>query len=434
MIKIIFGVVDSNSDCVGIFPLQDGIRLLNLVKQDILKNDVPYEVVGNSAHTFYCVGDFYVFSKIKIVYGGKSQRISYRAFIVALEKHETDYNVLEELDKLENQHTAGETIQQDRLPDIIKSDISHSKNTIIAVYYNGEEELEKYFIIDDNYKQYNRIYFIDKNSKGKSDPIKALKNCHKFDNISMLNSNNYNHEDETNQEESNFKHTFEQISKNRIVIFSFGILLGIIGFWAFNFLSSDNKTPKLTEAMNKQIFDLNDSITNKNYQIADLQKKVQTLADSIKKLPNQPVVPKIGDNKNGNKSNVANELTTESKTNINEQLLVDLTKFLQEDCKTMTLDLINQKINSFPDWKNTKNLLGFANFLELMKKNPPNKQHITEFINVNKINFNEQDEYVKFVRYMSKKEEAFFDSSTKNIRSISTKTLQEIETTYGYNK
>jgi hypothetical protein len=176
MIKIVFGVVESNSDCVMIFPLQDSIGLLNLVKQDILKNDVPYEVVGNSAHTFYCVGDFYVFSKIKIVYGGKSQRISYRAFIVALEKHETDYNVLEELDKLENQHTAGETIQQDRLPDIIKSDISHSKNTIIAVYYNGEEELEKYFIIDDNYKQYNRIYFIDKNSKGKSDPIKALKN------------------------------------------------------------------------------------------------------------------------------------------------------------------------------------------------------------------------------------------------------------------
>lgn len=421
MIKIIYGVKKNSSACELIFPLQDSVGISNFINQSIIKNDYDEQLIGKYFFSIHFFNDFYVFSRIKLVYDS-TKRLSYLAYIIASKEHETNYNILEELYKLENQYTFGKPIQQNRLPLIIKTEDIDSKNTTVAVCYSSGKERKKYLKIDKNYKQYSCIYFIDENDKGELDPIKALKNYDVVVEINKLISVPEKVKEDT---ENGKKQTLKQLVKDEwqelLVAFVFGGLL--IGSFAFFYHISNPVTITINEQYE---IPETDTIVHKQdfYNLDKDTVIIQNPQDDTKKAESDKPIAKEQSNKTDKVSQPENKQK--------EQLPEDMEKFLQVDCKNLTLEQITQKINSFANWKNTKNLLGFANFLELMKKNPPNKQEITKFIDENKINFNEQDEYVEFVRYMSKKEEAFFDSSTKNIRNISTKTLQEIETIYGY--
>ena len=97
MIKIIYGVTDKSSICELLFPKQDDLGISKLVNQSIIKNDAPESTVGEHFYSLHCTGNFYVFSKIYIVYES-GKRVSYRAFIIAVEKHEI-VKVGEELKK-----------------------------------------------------------------------------------------------------------------------------------------------------------------------------------------------------------------------------------------------------------------------------------------------------------------------------------------------
>lgn len=423
MIKIIYGVKKNSSVCELIFPLQDSVGISNFINQSIIKNDYDEQLIGKYFFSIHFFNDFYVFSRIKLVYDS-TKRLSYLAFIIATKEHETNYNILEELYKLENQYTFGKPIQQNRLPLIIKTEDIDSKNTTVVVCYSSGKERKKYLKIDKNYKQYSCIYFIDENDKGEFDPIKALKNYDLVVEINKLIS-----VPERIQEEDTGKskeQTLKQLVKDEWLELLVAFLLGGLLFGSI--FNQINKPVTITKYEQYEIPET-DTIVHKQ----DFYKfykdtviiKDPPIAETIKVETEKPKAKE-----QSSKSEKVSQPGNKQK----EQPQEDLVKFLQSDCKMLTLDQINEKINSFPDWRNTKNLLGFANFLELMKKNPPNKQDITNFIDENKSNFNEQDEYVKFVRYMSKKEEAFFDSKTKNIRSIFKQTLKEIETKYDYNE
>ena len=450
MIKIIFGVTDSNSDCERIFPVQYRIGLQNLVKQDIIKNDVPDEVKGRYAYAIHCVGEFYVFSKINIVYGGKSQRISYRSYIIALEKHETNYNVLNEIDTLARQYIDNESIQQTKtLPDSIKGNYNTAKKGIVTVYYYDQNELENYFKINKDYRQYETIYFIDKKLEDTpQDPIKALKNSDKVINISNLNKDYSSEEENTYNKDESFQLTFAEICKSDIVILLFGILLGfgvsIGSLFIYKSLSSGEEFHEGTETENTQLSDLTDSISTKNNQIADLQKSIKNLVDTInilKKKPGivQPATNNVGGNQGGvNTRSTDTQPSTENKTELQKKIA----DFLKSECKRMKLDDIVKKITDYQDkvQDNTVKirLKYFGDFVEALKA-LPKKDQMMDFCKEASGKLNPDYEYVKFFCFLKDPQ---FENCTLSasspliskvkMRKIGTKTLSEIENYYGY--
>ena len=91
MIKIIYGVTDKSFTCELIFPKQDDVeslalvRISRLVNKSIIKDNTPESTVGEQFYSIHCISDFYVFSKINIVCD-IDKRVSYRAYIIALKK------------------------------------------------------------------------------------------------------------------------------------------------------------------------------------------------------------------------------------------------------------------------------------------------------------------------------------------------------------
>ena len=427
MIKIIYGVKDSSSDCELIYPSPYNNVLLNLVRQSIIKNGPSEEIVGSSAYSIHCFRNYYVFSKINIVYDS-SKRISYRAYIIALEKDETNCNFLKEIEHLERQYADGVTIQQKTtLPDSFKGDNNTAKNGIVAVYYKSQKELEEYFIINNKYRQYETIYFIDESNKGSKDPLKALKNCENVIHISTLNTGYKSNEDGTNQEKIGFQFTFTQVRIFLIVIILIGFLLGISIMWGYQYFSS-----KSDDIINKQIYDLSESITKINNQLAVLQNKVQNLEVSIKSLSKQPVVNQLVDDNIDKTQGVGNAGITGNNLNNKGQLPADMQIFLQSECKKMKISEIQNKIKKDDPNLKIKNYVSFSNFLILIKKKDIKNEDIKNFISQNQNNFTSTDAYVNFVNYLNTRDDFFLTSKAKNLRDIGNRTFKDLETYYGY--
>ncbi|MDR2971940.1 MAG: hypothetical protein LBU83_08440 [Bacteroidales bacterium] len=411
MIKIIYGVKDNSSDCELIFPSQDNSGLLNLVKQNIIKSDASEEIVGNSVYSIHCINNYYVFSKIVIV-RDISKRVSYRAFMIALEQNER-FLVLGEVEELEKLYTNSENIKQSTSYESrIKINSDTTPKPTVVVYYKDEKELKRYFEIHNNYKQHEAIYFINIEDKDKPEnPINALKNGDNVISIERLHfsTNNQldNNSTKNDEETGALKGTINQILKNRIVILIFGVLIGIAGgFWGYQ------KLPLCKTVENVAVEDTQDeSNCEKNEQLDDEKEDIKE--PEPKKEEAKKEEPK-----------------TEQKSA--RQLSTDQQNFLKEGCKTMTLSQINAKINTYSNWRNIKNLNGFANFVTLIVKNPPSKQEVESYIKTYNSNFDENDEYVKFVRYLEKQDDQFFDKNTKRISNIWDRTLKQIEQCYGY--
>jgi hypothetical protein len=426
MIKIIYGVTKTSSDCGLIYPPQDDMGLLNLVKQSIIKNTVSENTVGNYVYAINCVNDFYVFSKINIVYD-KGKRVSYRAFMVAVESHETSYDVLEEIDKLERQYTDCDNIQQSSMSKSIKS-IKTNKSTtqkqIVAAYYSDDKELNKYLCIKDNYKKYEAIYFIDKENENKAEnPINALK---KYDEIvSITNLEDEVKKPEPEPEPQPENKTILKIIKNPILTLLFGLLIGIAGFWGYQNLPSNKKWDDAIAVSGN----LYDSITNKNYEIAELRNRIKTLES-----PPIDTTEELGESEKLEESITNKPLIVVDR----KQLENEVDSFLKTGSKTMTLDEIDAKIKEYNKTSidsNTKyKLTIFFDFLEILKGNPVKKSDLDKFkskyLDTNKLNG--KYEYVKFFIYLKDKDNTFL--SEKNLDGLTDKTLQEIENHYGYIK
>jgi len=431
MIKLIYGVKDKSSDCELIFPTKDSIGLSKFVNQSIIKNDFHEQIVGQSFYSIRCVDNFYVFSKIILVYDSK-KRVSYRAYIIALEEDETKCKIFETIGKLESQYKTSETIQQRTpLPEIIKGDNNTAKNGIVKVYYNNQKEFLEYFKINAKYRQFETIYFIDEILKGKPiDPINALKNCDNVVGIETLIKDDTDQNKNTKKKNKSERIALTQNLENKIVIILFIILLGIGGLWVFQLLSYKGNNRESAATNNTVIFD---SITTINTNIVDLQNKVQILEKSINNFSQQLKAALSGGKNGGINPGVGNSEITGNNLRNNEQLPEDKLKFLETDCKTMIINEIQNKIKKEdPEFK-IGNYASFSNFLILIKKNELKKEDINNFISLNQKNFNNNDEYVKFAKYLNSLDNNFLTSKKEGLRNIGNHTFKEIETHYGYN-
>ena len=441
MIKIIYGVTDQSSDCELRFPLQDNIEVLDLVKQSIINDVIPEETIGSFVYSIYCIGNFYVFSKINIVLGGKTQRKSYRAFMIALEENEIRENgIIDELTDLETKHNNDKTneIQQITTNINIKKNKSKILKQTVVIYYKGENDLKKNFkCFLEAYKKCEIIYFIDEeqyssdkdNEKYKQNPINALVNCDRefqsFDEFLyafVVNPDKQPNNASNNKNKGNgtLKETTKRIILNRIVIGIFGILIGIFGVWGYQKMFPNLETVAKSEYNEKM-----QEINNLQTLIAEKDSIINVCEDTTKSLekvtPQQNISSNTPSNSSGRNNNVS-------------PLESEIDDFFKKDCKAMNLNQINNNIRSYSNWESNGRLVSFSKFVTLMAKNPPSKQEITNFINANESNFNEGDEYVKFVRYLAGKEDVFFNANTKNIYGIYNKTLQTIELKYDYNQ
>ena len=189
MKKIVFGIEARCSDCELIFPRTDKTNVLLLINQRVVRNDIPYEAVGTS---FYGIGfknGFFVLSKTRIVYGGRSQRIGYLSFIVALKNDEANLNLFDQIEKLENDYYDEKLSEQNDSPEIIKEvNKKLRKNEkppeTIATLYKSDEELKNNFHCLDSYKNYRQIYFIKPEDQKKLE--NGIKYDHFFDNINEI--------------------------------------------------------------------------------------------------------------------------------------------------------------------------------------------------------------------------------------------------------
>ena len=413
MIKIIYGVKDNSSDCELIFPLQDNNSLLHFVKQSIIRSDASEASIGRSAYSIYCVGDYYVFSAIHIV-RDSGRRTSYREYMVILKSDENNNDIIKEIGSLIQQYTDKDEINQTiTQKEEIKISNNDKMKKIVVVYYDSQDELKNYFVIKENYRKYETIYFIEKSIKNTlQDPINALKNCSKVIDINDLNKDFGN--DTTSLNKGKNQIDFTKIYKNGIVIFLFGFLVGVGSSFLFFKQNSKKDTHKynFSATVQTQHTSGKASTTSENVSISSLTSQV-----------NKPITNQTTEN----------QTNTQTKfDNPQEKLSEDIQKFLQTDCKTITFDSIIKKIKTYHDWRKTKNLIGFAAFLELMKKNPPTKKEITDFIKKYKSNFSDNDEYVKFVTYLSTLKDRDIDPNSKNISGITNRTLNNIEEKYGY--
>ncbi len=276
MIKIIYGAENNSSVCRRIYPIQDNIGLSYLIDQSIIKSDYNEELVEGSFYSIHCVDNYYILSKVSLVYA-KGSRLSYRAYMIALKEHEHSLNVLERIEQLEQQYKTGKSIQNDVLPKRIKVANSTVEKENVTVYYKRKEELERYFKIDRKYKRYNAIYFIDEE---RNDIINALSNSGNVISFDELISNDYGTENDGSQEENDDQHTFRQIYKNRIVILLFGILLGGLSMWGHQLLFITKDSSQSSAILYKSLVD---SITTLNNKVKvlhiDLQKINKSLID-----------------------------------------------------------------------------------------------------------------------------------------------------------
>jgi len=421
MIKIIYGVNERiSSDCGLIFPQQDTIGLLNLVQAGIIKNDVDEAMVGMHFFSIHCPGDFFVFSKVNIV-KDRIKRVSHCAFMLAAESKEKGYydDILSDIKMLEQQYADNKLIQSHTVPNTVKigKDIGYKQT--VAVYYHNEDELREYFEINENYKQYAAVYFIDiRYQNRRENPLHVLK---KYDKISEISELKKSHKVQNTQKKPR---KIIKITNKHIVTIPMGIALiclcliigiagGIAGTLCYQkYISNNNQTVALRNKLNEKQIEI-DYIIRENAALRDSISKISNPANDLQLKT--AINPDNKDSKDKDKD----------KTPVDQVV----SNFLKTDCKKMTLIDIQEKIKSFKALK-VKNLYGFANFITLIAKNPPTKQQITDFVRENQINFNDNDEYVKFVKYLNTLDADFL--KTKNMFNIYGKTLEEIEKHYGF--
>ncbi len=428
MIRIIYGVKDTSSVCEVIFPAQDNVGISNFVNQSLIKNDYNEQIVGKHFYSIRYIVNYYIFSKIYLVYDS-NKRLSYRAYIIALEKHETYLDILDQIEKLEKQYKNNELIETNPLPDKIKGENHNAKNGTIATYFTEKDELKQYFEIRENYEQYESIYFLSEKIRGSvEDPINALRNCDKVIKINMLNTNYYKQE-----ESKTWQNTFKQIWKSRIVVLLFGLLLGMGGMKVYQLLTSNETIiePNITNR---------DSLNNtKNTEDIDTLKKHEDSVISLSKFPNYPPV-------NGNSNEIHKAETNDGnkvKTgNYQKQLLDSIQSFLKEDSKNINISVISDKIKKYKEKVSDNTLKGrlsyFGDFIEAIKTLPdPNK--LESFCNITIDKLNSEYEYVKFFEFLKKtyfreckiKDGEILLTKAK-ISNIGSKSLTQIEDYYGF--
>lgn len=163
MQEIVYGVKEGSTECELIFPQQENIGLL--VRQSILRNNVSEAMVGSHFYSIHYILNFFVFSKIYIV-RDSSRRVSYLAFMVALEYGEK-YDVLQIINELEYRYMHKALPDQSSCEPIVinqpeKPQKTAYKPNIPAFFYNDDQEIKDYFRTDEKYKQYEVIYFVNR--------------------------------------------------------------------------------------------------------------------------------------------------------------------------------------------------------------------------------------------------------------------------------
>lgn len=396
-------------------------------------------ITGDSIfYSIHFVDQYFVFSKNKIVRDPKgTDRLGCLSFSIAGREMK---DISKGLYQLENKYKNDNLGFKQETDKEVVTGAFKKDGLSVYVYYEGSDQLKKYFLCDNNYRKFKIIFFIPeyfKEEKKEHNPLKSI-SYDRETTFDELQKKEYIHTDTPkstgditsqtviqNKEMKSYWNKFTQISV--IVIFILNILLIIGGWWGYQNLSS-----KSADIENTQIFKLNQSIITLNNQIEELQNKVKSLKESIINNSKQLAVPQIVGEKAFKKEDGSKAVKTDINSNTNEQLSDDMKNFLQSDCKNMSLEQINEKIQNYSNWRIFKNLNGFANFVTLIAKNPPARADITKFIEDYQLNFNENDEYVKFVKYLSSCDNTFFDKNTKYIRGIYTQTLQVIEIKYDY--
>ena len=433
----------------GIDPKEGGYNSKIWSSHRNTENFLSEEVVSNSAksitesaelYSIHFFAQYFIFSKHKIILDlHGADRIGTISFSVALTSGEQvrSDKILIELNKLQELYNnkelsfhQNEKNKPNAEPITQKSGKQKKDNSLVKkenvyLYYNNEQ-LIKYFCKDSDYKKYKRIFFIDEEKyKGKdNDPSQSIQSDKEITFKELESSNDLV---PLKPKKKNIIKSFAemQLLGYSIILVYLGIFLGIAGFW-FNQKWVAAETDKETVAKSeydrkaKEVDDLNEMIKQKDITIKALtdsivffEKKINTILALSNNTNHSVTRNGINDNR----------VSTAS-------LPQEIADFLRNDCITMTISDIDEKIKSFNNWNKWLNLRGFANFIVLIKKNPPTKENITTFIKENEKNFNPDDAYVKFVNYLNTKDADFF--TNKKIDDIYNKTLKAIGNNYDY--
>lgn len=440
----------------GIDPEQGGYSPKIWSSHKNTENFMSEEAVSNGAKSVTEDADFFsihffaqyiVFSKHKIVLDAHgADRIGTISFSVAFSRWEQvrSEKILTELVKLQEQFKKGDLdfdLKDKDKPDaelpFPKSSKNKRENLLekkdnVYLYFNSDQ-FNKYFRIKLDYQKYKKIFFINEERyKGTDDdPAQSIQSNKEisFEELEKPFT------DDSNQEKPKTKEKLlKRIISTPIVIALSSLLIGItvtLGFQK-NIIDNNNILTFIKQAASCSISDnYKDSSDDLRITIAKLESTIKQekqekarLEDSIiilNRTINQLSKPT---NTRPNNNNISDNRGSTSK------LPQEMIHFLKEECKTMTLNSISEKIKSFPNWNRYKNMIGFANFIELMKINPPTKQHVEKFMKDNKSNFNNEDEYVKFVNYLTTLEDNFF--TNKKMEIIENQTLKDIELNYDF--
>jgi nitrate reductase NapE component len=406
---------------------------------EIIGNGKP-EAVDSIVYSIHFVNKYFVFSKNKIVRDTHgSDRIGTFSFSIALETA-NGIDILALLNAFEEKYDNGGldfSKSEDDKPSVMLSTCDGSSKRIkknkkaqerdkdiVYLYYKDETELKEYFKRNSAYRKFKSIFFIEEKYEvqDNNNPLKSIQYKRKI-NFEEL-TKEYDPNPQKGKKKDGEKSEIKSYLTNRLVFFPLlvGMLLGITGFWGYQWLSSDDVVKHdNNESNTNYIADLNSKITQKDNEI-------KVLEDSIKNIyKNNTETPKtiVAETSSGGKGkSETNTTTTESPEN------TEIETFLKTGCKTMTLNGIEKKIRELdPNWRSNKSLISFAAFITVLKKNPPTKKKLEDFKSNHQSNFKDNHEYVKLFNYMDTNYEKI-----KTINVINQKKLSEIETIYGFSK
>lgn len=388
----------------------------NFMKEIIVNGKAESE--NSEFYSIRFAYQYFVFSKDKIVRDthGKERIGNFSFSIAVLKNEEGDYfKKIEELANNYDNKKLDFSIQ-DKV-DIVPKDSIKTGDDTVYLYYEDINELEDYFYCNDNYTKYKRIFFISNKYLNSEDSLLKSIGCERRTTFEELKesiqpnppkgigsrSENENPDDE----KKGTLNTFKQIYKNKIAIFLFGILLGVGGLFGFQFIFYNKKLPQSEQTSSELI----NRFTKLTDQITAIQKDLVEFNEIMKNSPNIQT-------KGLDRSDDGGEINKQNE---------EISDFLQTRCKTMTLDSIKQKIESFPDWEKNKELIRFNNFLKLFDKDQIEKNDLQEFLENNNYNA----DYLKFVFYLSNKDDRTLNSVQKTDNAGET-TLNDIMKKYGY--
>jgi|GEM_PF-5966949 len=407
----------------------------NFMSEEAVSNSAKSITEGAVMYSIHFFERYYVFSKHKIVRDQHGDdRIGTLSFSIAVLENESNVKIIDELEKLETDNRENKLDFNQRNNDKPSAKFASStkeknkknkiqkEKEIVYLYYN-KNEFEQYFHIDGYYKKYKRIFFIhDVVREQKYNPLQSIR-YDKEISVSDLQKPIKIEEPKNPNIIKSFANN--DLIGNSLIIGVLGILIGIGIFWGYQEFFSENYQDVVTYSefneLQKKYNDLNNIVNQKDNEI-------KTLQDSINKLK---TLAQPASNKGSDSGESSNQKSSSGSENDISSISQEITQFLTTDCKTMTLNEIETQINSFPKKEKTKSLMNFASFITIIKKNPPQKQDISNFIKNNKPKFDNNDEYVKFVYFLETLEDNDYDN--KKMSGLTGKTLRDIEKHYGFN-